>query len=225
MARLDRLPQVREVAQLGSVLGREFAYEMLSGLVHRRRDARCRRGSANWSRRSCSTSAAARRGPDTSSSTRWSRTRPISRSCGAPASSTTARSPSCWRASFRTSVEAQPELLARHYTEAGSASKAVTYWQQRGRTGGATVGQSGGDRPPHQWAGGPRRDAGWPRAGAARAGPADDDGPALIATKGFAAPEVEPAYRRALELCEELGDTSQQFSALHGTLVLSLCPS
>src|SRR5262245_6949755 len=29
MARLDRLPTVREVAQLGAVLGREFAYEML----------------------------------------------------------------------------------------------------------------------------------------------------------------------------------------------------
>ena len=29
MARLDRLPSVREVAQLGSILGRDFAYEML----------------------------------------------------------------------------------------------------------------------------------------------------------------------------------------------------
>jgi predicted ATPase len=29
MARLDRLPTLREVAQMGSVLGREFAYEML----------------------------------------------------------------------------------------------------------------------------------------------------------------------------------------------------
>ena len=34
MARLDSLPQVRELAQLGSVLGREFAYEMISGLFH-----------------------------------------------------------------------------------------------------------------------------------------------------------------------------------------------
>ncbi len=32
MARLDSLPQVRELAQMGSVLGREFAYEMISGL-------------------------------------------------------------------------------------------------------------------------------------------------------------------------------------------------
>jgi hypothetical protein len=30
MARLDRAPRLREVAQLGSVLGREFAYDMIS---------------------------------------------------------------------------------------------------------------------------------------------------------------------------------------------------
>jgi predicted ATPase len=33
MARLDRLPTVREVAQLGAVLGREFAYELLHTLT------------------------------------------------------------------------------------------------------------------------------------------------------------------------------------------------
>ncbi len=32
MARLDRLPKVREVAQLGAVLGREFAYQMMQAL-------------------------------------------------------------------------------------------------------------------------------------------------------------------------------------------------
>ena len=33
MARLDRLPMVREVAQLGAALGREFAYELLHALT------------------------------------------------------------------------------------------------------------------------------------------------------------------------------------------------
>lgn len=33
MARLDRLPSLREVAQLGSILGREFAYEMLQAIA------------------------------------------------------------------------------------------------------------------------------------------------------------------------------------------------
>ena len=33
MARLDRLPTVKEVAQVGAVLGREFAYDMLQDLT------------------------------------------------------------------------------------------------------------------------------------------------------------------------------------------------
>ena len=33
MARLDRVPRLREVAQLGAVPGREFAYNMISALV------------------------------------------------------------------------------------------------------------------------------------------------------------------------------------------------
>ncbi len=33
MARLDRSPRLREMAQLGSVLGREFPYDMISGLT------------------------------------------------------------------------------------------------------------------------------------------------------------------------------------------------
>jgi predicted ATPase len=41
-------------------------------------------------------------------------------------------------------------------------------------------------------------------------------GPALIAVKGVAAPEVEQAYARALELCERLGDPPELFPALYG---------
>ena len=33
MARLDRLPSIREVAQIGAVLGREFAYEMVQAIL------------------------------------------------------------------------------------------------------------------------------------------------------------------------------------------------
>jgi predicted ATPase len=41
-------------------------------------------------------------------------------------------------------------------------------------------------------------------------------GPALIATKGWAAPEVKGAYTRALELCRQMGEPPQLFSALCG---------
>ncbi len=41
-------------------------------------------------------------------------------------------------------------------------------------------------------------------------------GPALVAVKGRAAPEVERAYTRARELCERLGDPPELFPALFG---------
>jgi predicted ATPase len=45
-------------------------------------------------------------------------------------------------------------------------------------------------------------------------------GPALMAIKGFAAPEVERAYTRARELCERLGDPPELFPALFGLRVV-----
>ena len=41
-------------------------------------------------------------------------------------------------------------------------------------------------------------------------------GPALIATKGTAAPEVEQTYARARVLCQEVGETPQLFPTLRG---------
>ena len=41
-------------------------------------------------------------------------------------------------------------------------------------------------------------------------------GPALIAARGFASPEVEATYTRALALCSQLGDTLQTFPAQVG---------
>src|SRR6185436_16093473 len=41
-------------------------------------------------------------------------------------------------------------------------------------------------------------------------------GPALIAARGYATPEVGKAYTRARELCQQIGDTAQLFPVLGG---------
>jgi predicted ATPase len=41
-------------------------------------------------------------------------------------------------------------------------------------------------------------------------------GDSLIATQGYAAPDTEHAYRRAWELCQQVGDTPRHFQALAG---------
>jgi predicted ATPase len=50
MARLDRAPRLRELAQLGSVLGREFAYDMSRLSVIGIICERCGQGSVNSGR-------------------------------------------------------------------------------------------------------------------------------------------------------------------------------
>ncbi|HEY7316685.1 MAG TPA: adenylate/guanylate cyclase domain-containing protein [Candidatus Binatia bacterium] len=47
-------------------------------------------------------------------------------------------------------------------------------------------------------------------------------GPALQSTKGFGAPEIEPLYLRARELCQQIGETSQLFPVLWGLWLLYL---
>ena len=47
-------------------------------------------------------------------------------------------------------------------------------------------------------------------------------GPALMATKGHAAPEVEQTYTRARELCQQEGETPQLFPVLFGLRSMSL---
>ena len=47
-------------------------------------------------------------------------------------------------------------------------------------------------------------------------------GASLMATKGYAAPEVGRAYDRALELCRKIGETPELFPVLHGLWVFYL---
>src|SRR5712691_7335176 len=45
-------------------------------------------------------------------------------------------------------------------------------------------------------------------------------GSPLIATKGYAAPQVEQAYARAQELCQQLGETPQLFPVRSNLVII-----
>jgi class 3 adenylate cyclase len=131
MARLDRLPTVREVAQLGAVLGREFAYEMLRAIATidepRLRDVLGRlveaellyqRGRPPHSRyifkhaliQDAAYQSLLRR-------TRQQYHRQVAE---------------LLERNFADTVEASPELVAHHYSEAGLPGPAVTHWRLAG---------------------------------------------------------------------------------------------
>ena len=114
----------------------------------------------------------------------------------------------------------QPELVAHHYTQAGLLEQAIGYWQY--------AGEQAVQRSAH------REGIGHFLKGLALLGelPETPDrthreltiqtrlGPSLMATKGYAAPEVERAYARAQELCQQLGETPQSFQVLRGLWVV-----
>ena len=76
-ARLDRLgPAAKEIAQIGAVLGRDFAYELIQPVAKRFPKWNCRPLVSASSMRGCYSAAAPRRTPLISSSMRWCRTLP-----------------------------------------------------------------------------------------------------------------------------------------------------
>ena len=119
---------------------------------------------------------------------------------------------------FPETVETQPELVAHHYTEAGLIEQAIPYWQQAGQRATQRSAYVEAISSPHQRAGVAQDPAGHSRAHPARTHAANHSGPGLMATKGYAAPEVEQAYARARELCRQVGETPQLFPVLLGTV-------
>jgi class 3 adenylate cyclase len=132
MARLDRLPMVREVAQLGAVLGREFAYEMVKALAaveestlqdrlsqlvgaellyQRGRPPRAKYMFKHALIQDAAYASLLKR-------TRQQYHQQIAQML---------------EAEFPETVEAEPELLAHHFTEASLNEQAVGYWLQAGK--------------------------------------------------------------------------------------------
>ncbi|GAG04229.1 unnamed protein product, partial [marine sediment metagenome] len=214
-ARLDRLPKLREVAQLGAVLGREFAYEMLKAIAPMD-EAQLQDGLSQL----VEAELLYRRGrpprakyifkhaliQDAAYESLLKRTR---QQCHRQVAD-------ILETRFPEIVETQPELLAHHHTEANSPQAAVEYWLKAGQ------------QAVHRFA--DREAVGHLEKGLGVLATLPETperarleltsltslGPALMATKGYAAPEVDKAYRRARDLCQELKEITQLFPVLWG---------
>lgn len=113
-------------------------------------------------------------------------------------------------------AETRPELIAHHLTAAGQNDEAVDYWLKAGLR--AMARSAALEAIAHftkalgllaTLPGGPARTE-------REVGLLIELGSALMAGKGYAAPEVEKAFARAGELCATLGETSKMFPALWG---------
>jgi len=117
---------------------------------------------------------------------------------------------------FPEAAETQPELLAYHYTEAGLTVQAIPYWQ---RAGQHALQRSANLEAVQHLTKGLELLTTLPATQTHLQQELDLRialGPALMATKGRAAQEVEQTYARARALCEQVGETPQLLPVLRG---------
>jgi class 3 adenylate cyclase len=217
-ARLDRLPAVRDVAQIGACIGRSFSRELLaevseipsdeldaaldeltqSGLVSRTGTTE----TLGYRFKHALVQDAAR---DLLLKTRR---QAIHRRIG-----------EILERDDTGLVQKAPEVLARHFAEAGLDDRAIEFWRSAGTVGMArfayvetiehlTVGLSRLEAIPE----GRERDE-------VELSMQLPLGAAYLQSRGFGRPEVETAYARSLRLAELLGDDRRKFIALYGMSV------
>jgi predicted ATPase len=215
MARLDRLAAARALAQLGAVLGREFAYELILAVASMD-EATVQRGLAQL----VDAELLYQRGRPPQARYVFKHTLIQETAYQSLLKSTRQqyhqRSAQVLAAQFPEIVETQPELVARHYTEAGLIEQAIPFWQQAGQQARQ---RSANLEAVRHLTTGLELLAMLPETPARVQQELDLQialGLVLIDTKGRGAPEVEQTYARARALCQQVGDTPQLFSALQG---------
>lgn len=117
---------------------------------------------------------------------------------------------------FREKVEAEPELLAHHYTEAGIAEAAIEYWLRAGRGAGAHG--SYAEAIAHLKRGLALLET-LPRDGVGARAEINFRialGVPLLSVAGVTSHEVAKNYEQARVLCEKTGERAQLFPVVWG---------
>jgi predicted ATPase len=221
MARLDRLVTAKGIAQLAAVVGRQFSYELLQAISQL--DAMTLQRELG---RLVEAELVYQRGVPPPATYFFKHA--LIRDAAYEALLRSTRQQYHQRIAqvlaeqFPETAEAQPELLAHHYTEAGLTGQAVAYWYKAGQK--ASEGSAHLEAIPHL------------RQGLAllKTLPETSErtqrevqlyialGASLIATQGFAAPDVGEAYTYARQLCQHLGDPHQLSPVLWGLVAYAL---
>jgi predicted ATPase/class 3 adenylate cyclase len=214
-ARLDRLGEAKEIVQIGAVIGRDFRHDLLVAVIGRPESEL-----ADALERMVGSELVFRRGvpPDATyafkhalvqdtaykSLLKWMR----QEYHGKVAAALESR--------FPEAAQTQPETLAHHYTEAGQAEKSEPFWYLAGQR--AIERSANLEAIAHL------------SRGRALLGELPDGagrnlreleyclalGPALMSTRGLAAPEAEEVYLLARQLCRSIDQPALSFRATWG---------
>jgi len=216
MARLDRLgPAPKEVAQIGAVLGREFAYELIEPVAQRdERELQAALGQlSDAGLLFCRGTA-----PHASYLFKHALVQDAAYSTllRGRRQELHARVAAALEEHFADLIERQPELRAHHLTAAGDTERAVDQWLKAGHYAAGRLAHV--EAIAHL-------ERGLALLGSLPETPARDAceidlqlalGVSSITVKGMSSPSVPQAYGRARELAEKRGDEHQLFQAIYG---------
>jgi tetratricopeptide (TPR) repeat protein len=206
---------VKEVAQIGAVIGREFSHELLAAVAPM---------SANLLGDALdqlvNSELVFRRGapPDATYTFKHALVQDAAYQSllKAKRQQVHARIAEALEERLTDAGETGPGVLAQHLTDAGLAARAIPYWR---RAGELAAGRSANFEAIAHLSKGLELIGTLPNA----AEHLDEEfalrlaiGGPLIATKSEAAPEVEGTYSRAWALCDQLGRSDELFPALRG---------
>ena len=214
-ARLDRLAPIKDILQMGACIGREFSFELL---------AEVSRVSADELSSALDQFTEAelifRRGDPPAAIYTFKHAlvqdaaySSLLRARRAEIHGTIA---GVLETAFPETLQAQPEIVAHHFTEANLLDRAIPMWEQAGRNAAQKFANTEAIRH-------------FTKAIELLASLSDDEAknrrelalqinlaPVYMAAKGFSAPEVGVAYERARDLARGLGDASNLFTSLWG---------
>jgi class 3 adenylate cyclase len=215
MARLDRLGAVRQIAQIGAVIGREFSY----GLVEAVAPSSGAELTATL-RKLVTVELISKHGVPPQTRYRFKHVlvqevvyHSLPKSRRQQLHAAVAKALEERRPGTR---QEEPEILAHHLTEAGLLDPAIKYWHEAGRRAAQRSANKEAIDHLHralrllqlQPDGRERR--------VRELALLNTLGPVLLAAKGFADRTVEETYHRGRELCQEIGDAAQLVTVLRG---------
>ena len=215
MARLDRLAPVRDLAQIGAAIGRDFSHALLAAVADRS-EAELQAALHQL----VASELVFRRGtpPDVTYSFKHALVQDAAYGTllKSRRQQLHSRIAQVLEERFPEASETQPELLAQHYTAAGLHDQAVEYWHRAGQR--ASERSANLEAIAHLTRG----------LELARTIPdplqaAQQElklqvalGEPLVAAKGYGGPEAGATYNRALELCRQVGESPYLFPTMWG---------
>jgi len=220
MARLDRLGPAKEVAQVGACIGREFAPELLAmvspldnaalGKFLRKlaENELIFRAGSNFVFKHALVQDVAYDSLLKSNRQTWHRD--IAKAI---------------EDRFPEIATSQPEVLARHFAEAGVEAKALRYWLE---AGGLAATRSANNEAVGHLRKGLALLSAMPETEQAQRTELDAQitlGNCLMATKGYTDPETAKVYERAESLCHALNDMVALAPVLYGAFAYYYCRS